>query len=61
VSEGHADAGNYPLGYLVVETEIARERINGHIKTTMTLTQSAIASALSKKAASNFNKAISEL
>jgi hypothetical protein len=61
ISEGHANAGDYPLAYLVVETEIAKDRINAHTKTLMTLTQSAIASAFSKKGASAFNKQISEL
>ena len=44
------------MGYLIVEAEIARERVNNKIKTEMTLTQSAIASALSKKAASAFKE-----
>lgn len=46
---------------MVVETEIARERVNNRIKTEITLTQSAIASALSKKAAQAFKENISEL
>ena len=56
IAEGHSAAGEYPLGYLIVEAEIARERVNNKIKTEMTLTQSAIASALSKKAASAFKE-----
>ena len=46
---------------MIVETELARERVNNHTKTIMSFTQSAIASALSKKAASAFNKDLSEL
>lgn len=46
---------------LIVETEIARERVNGRIKTDAILIQSAISSALSKKAAASFNEQIKEL
>lgn len=61
VSEGHRDAGLYPLAYMLCEAEIARERINARIKTEMILTQSAIASALSKKGAAAFKELIEDL
>lgn len=61
ISEGHVDAGTYPLCLLVYETEVARERINNRIRTEAILIQSAIGSALSKKGAQAFKEQISEL
>jgi len=46
---------------MLCEAEIARERINARIKTEMILTQSAIASALSKKGAAAFKELIEDL
>lgn len=61
ISEGHLYAGDYPLGYMIVETEIARERVNGNIKTQAILFQSAMASTQSKKAVSAFKEQIEGL
>jgi hypothetical protein len=46
---------------LIVETELARERVNNRIRTEAVLMQSAIGSALSKKGAQAFKEQISEL
>ncbi|QZI85632.1 tape measure chaperone [Stenotrophomonas phage Suzuki] len=61
ISEGHPNASEYPLGVLIVETEIARERVNNRLKTEALLIQGAIGSALTKKGAQAFKEQISEL
>lgn len=60
-SEGQAEASEYPLWYLSLETEIAVARINSNLRTEAALTAQAYASVKSKKAAKLFQKTLEKL
>lgn len=60
-AHGHAEARHYPLPMLWAETELVRRRVNRELANSVILTQMAIGSILSKKAAKELNKRIKKL
>lgn len=60
VSQGHVDAGEYPLWWLYAQTEIARHRLNQDLRTSTTLLNIAVtaATAMSKEGGKKAHKAL---
>lgn len=61
ISEGHTQARDYPLGTLLYEAEIAKERCNNNIVTEIALMQMVVGSVLSKDAAKALKKQLEKL
>lgn len=61
MSQGHPEAGWYPLGLLWVESQLVVERLNQQEATRATLLQLAVGSILSKKTGAEFKKTLKEL
>lgn len=61
MSQGHAEAAEYPICVLWHEVRLAVERVNGMVATQALLTQSAIASMFSKDAGRGFVDQIEKL
>ena len=61
MSQGHPEAGWYPLGTLWVESQLVVESLNQQEATRAVLLQLAVGSILSKKTGSEFKKTIKEL
>jgi len=61
MAHGHPEARHYPVPMLTSEARIVRQRINRKTATEAVLTQLAVSSILSKKAAKAFEKQIKKL
>lgn len=61
MSQGHPDARHYPIGVLMVETEIARKRELSRMVNEVSLIRSAIPAALDKKASRAFKEHLENL
>jgi hypothetical protein len=61
LSEGHAHASKYPLGYLDNEVFFAQRRVNNRIATETTLLHTAVGAVLSKKGYDVLQAALKEL
>jgi len=60
-SEGHCEAGDYPLWKVHYEQEIARRRVNQNIKSNTVLMAVAVASHKGKKPYKAFQNALEKI
>lgn len=60
-SEGHIEAGDYPIWKVHYENEIARRRVNEGIKSQAVLMSLAVASHKGKKPYKNFRNALEKI
>ncbi len=60
-ANSHPEARHYPVPDLWRETQIVRRRLNREFATNAVLTQLAVASILSQKAAKTFEKRLRDL
>lgn len=56
MSEGHPDAGEYPVWFITQEVGVARKRINRNTHTQTVAMQTAVAATRNKKAFPAFKK-----
>ncbi|AOR76569.1 hypothetical protein [Novosphingobium resinovorum] len=61
LSQGHSDAGEYPLGFLGDEAALVVERQNALIATEAVTIQAAAASIMSKKGGDHFKKLLKQM
>ena len=61
VSEGHVEAGDYPVWFLVQEVSVARQRLNQTLRTNAVVAQSAMSAAQHKKGFGPFKKLLERL